>query len=68
MYDTHEDLSWQPQIFYICKPYLFLDIYDPWSIPSLAVLFNNNNEFYIASYPGDTFSKMLYMSMEVLRQ
>ena len=27
---------------------------------------NNNNEFYIASYPGDTISKMLYMSMEVL--
>ena len=28
----------------------------------------NNNEFYIVSYPCDTISKTLYMSMEVLSQ
>ena len=29
-------LIWQPQIFYICKLYLFFHMYDPFSIPCLA--------------------------------
>ena len=39
MYNAHELLSWKPQIFYIYKPYLFFDIYNPSSVPCLAVLF-----------------------------
>ena len=34
-----EVLSKQCEIFYICKPYLFFHIYDPLSIPCLAVTF-----------------------------
>ena len=30
---------WQPQIFYICKPYLFFHIYDTARISCLAVMF-----------------------------
>ena len=37
MYNADEVLSSQPKIFYICKPYLFLHIYDPLIILSLAV-------------------------------
>ena len=37
--NASEVLSWQPQIFYIYKPYLFFQIYDPLSIPCLAVIF-----------------------------
>ena len=36
--NIHEVLCWQPQIYYICKPIFFLHIYDPISIPSLAVI------------------------------
>ena len=32
-------LSWQSQIFYICRPYLSFHIYYPLSIPCLAVIF-----------------------------
>ena len=34
-----EVLHWQPQICDICKPHLFLQIYDPYSIPCLTVIF-----------------------------
>ena len=37
--NAHEVLSWQPQIFYIYKPYLFFHFYDPYSVPSLTVIF-----------------------------
>ena len=39
MYNVHEVLSWQPQILHISRPYLFPHIYDPFSIPCLAVIF-----------------------------
>ena len=39
IYNAHEVLSWEPQILYICKPYFFFHIYDPLSIPCLAVIF-----------------------------
>ena len=39
MTNAHEVLSWMCQIFYICKPYLFLHIHDPFSILSFAVIF-----------------------------
>ena len=29
MYNVHEVLSWQLQIFYICKLYVFFHIYNP---------------------------------------
>ena len=32
-------INWQPKIFYIGKPYLFLQIYKPLSIPCLVVMF-----------------------------
>ena len=37
VYNTCEVLSWQPKIFYICKPYFFFGFYNPLSIPSLVV-------------------------------
>ena len=37
--DVLEVFSQQPQIFYICKAYYFLYIYDPFSIQYLAVIF-----------------------------
>ena len=38
--NANEVLSWQSQIFYICKLYLFFYIYDPFlHIPSLAAIF-----------------------------
>ena len=37
--NAHKVFSWQPQILYIFKPYLFLHIYDLFSIPCLAVMF-----------------------------
>ena len=39
IHNAHEVLSRQPQIFYICKPHFLLHIYDPLSIPCLAVIF-----------------------------
>ena len=39
-FNAYEVLCWQPQIFYICKPYFFFHMYDPFSIPCLAVKFN----------------------------
>ena len=36
---TARSVRWQPQIFYICQPYFLLHIYDPLSIPCLAVIF-----------------------------
>ena len=39
VYNAHEVLSWQSQIFYICKTYIFFHIYDPWHIPCLPVIF-----------------------------
>ena len=38
VYNAHKVLSWQSQIIYICKPYLFFHIYDPLHIPCLAVI------------------------------
>ena len=38
--NTDEVLSWLLQIFYIWKPYLFLQIYDIFNIPYLAVIFS----------------------------
>ena len=49
--EAHEALSWQHQIFDICKLYLFPHIYDPFSIPCLAViylLFANAYEVFTA--------------------
>ena len=34
-----QSVKWQSQIFYICKPYFFLHIYDPFSIPCWPVIF-----------------------------
>ena len=39
VYNSHELSTWQPQIFYICKPYLFFHFYDPLWIPCLADIF-----------------------------
>ena len=35
---AHDVFSWEPKIFDIYKPYLFLHIYDPFSNPYLAVI------------------------------
>ena len=37
--NSHKALHWQPQIFYICKLYLFLYIYEPFNISCLVVTF-----------------------------
>ena len=39
VYNAQHVLSWEPQLFYICRPHLFFHIYDPWSIPCLALKF-----------------------------
>ena len=39
----------QPQVFYICNPYLFLHIYDPFGILCLAVLFGFANAYEVFS-------------------
>ena len=33
MFNAHEVLHWQSQMFHNCKLYLFLQIYDPLDIP-----------------------------------
>ena len=38
-YYVHDTLSWKPQIFYICIPYLFLNFYDALHITCLVVMF-----------------------------
>ena len=38
VYNAHEVLCQQPEIFYIYKPCLWFHIYDPLSIPSMAVI------------------------------
>ena len=44
---AHEVLSWQPKVFYICTPYLSFHIYDPFSIPCLAIIFALKNAYDI---------------------
>ena len=46
---VHEVLSWQPQIFYICKQYLYLHIYDPPCMPCLAVTCFLQNAWYFSA-------------------
>ena len=46
-------VKWQPEIFYIYKPYLFLHIYNPLTIPCLAIIFvlcKCLSSFYCNSY------------------
>ena len=38
MYNTHEVVNWQAQIFYICNLYLFFHIYYPFGTPCLVVI------------------------------
>ena len=45
MYNAYDVLSWQSQIFYICKPYLFFHIYDPLSILCLALILVSVNVY-----------------------
>ena len=49
VYNAHEVFGWQPQIFYIFKPYLLFHMYDPLSIPYLAY------EVFTAIYKNFTF-------------
>ena len=58
----------EPQIFYICKPYLFLHIYDPFSIPHLqsclfGFIFANTNEVFTAIHK--LFTLKLYTQLYV---
>ena len=48
-------LSWQPHVFYICKPHFFFHIYDPLCIPHFADnFFANDYDIFI------TFHKYLF--------
>ena len=60
--NAHEILHWQLQIFYICKPHLFLHIYDSFSIPCLAVIifFYKGLWNFIAIHKHFTFGRHIF--------
>ena len=53
--NAHEVLSWQSKIFHISRSYLFLNIYDHFSIPCLAVIFAFCKYFWCFYWNSWTF-------------
>ena len=60
---------WQPQIFYICKLYLFFHIYNPLSIPSFDshMFLANAYEVFTAIHNHFTFGSCIFKSMTTYR-